>query len=370
MHIRRRLPTSLVLAFVAASGVALVPVVAQQQKRDPKLEKAMAAEVQAVVRIADAVAAGQPAPGDIALTLRTDFLKAQENRTYVPFTVSIDPAELPSKAVAMYMRVVNKNPPVPSPSALPLPPPLPAADAKKDTKAQKKAAAPEYTFQEVYFLDVKAAEPGQSLRISRAFAVPAGEYELFVVLKERAPIETKDKNAVQKAGFVRQSVTVPNYWTAELTTSSVILAEKVEPLTAPLSAREQAEQPYTFGMTQIVPALSSRFSKKVELSVVFLIYNTAMDTNKKPDVAVEYAFYQKVAGAEKGEKFFNKTSPQAFNATTLPPQFDPAMGHQLVAGQSVPLVSFPEGGYRLEIKVTDKLSGKTLTQNLEFNVAS
>ena len=364
MPIRRGLPTSLVLAFVAASGVAFVPVVAQQQKRDPKLEKAQAAEVQAVVRMADAVAAGQPAPGDIALALHADFLKAQENRTYVPFTVSIDPAELPSKAVTMYMRVVNKNPP------LPPPPPLPGAEAKKDTKDQKKGAAPEYAFQEVYFLDVKAAEPGQSLRISRAFAVPAGEYELFVVLKERAPIETKDKNAVQKAGFVRQSVTVPNYWTAELTTSSVILAEKVEPLTAPLSAREQAEQPYTFGLTQIVPALSSRFSKKSELSLVFLIYNTAMDTNKKPDVAVEYAFYQKVAGAEKGEKFFNKTSPQAFNATTLPPQFDPAMGHQLVGGQSVPLVSFPEGGYRLEIKVTDKLSGKTLTQNLEFNVAA
>ena len=37
----------------------------------------------------------------------------------------------------------------------------------------------------------------------------------------------------------------------------------------------------------------------------------------------------------------------------------------------VPLMSFPEGDYRLEIKVTDKAApGKTLTQNVDFSVAA
>jgi len=148
---------------------------------------------------------------------------------------------------------------------------------------------------------------------------------------------------------------------------SQLIGAQVEPLAAPLTPQEQVEQPYTFGTTQIVPVMNPKFVKTGEVSVVFLIYNTAQDANKKPDVAVEYSFYQKLAAAE---KFFNKTSPQAFNATTLPPQFDPAAGHQLVAGQSVPLASFPEGDYRLEIKVTDKLSGKTLTQNVIFKVTS
>jgi hypothetical protein len=34
----------------------------------------------------------------------------------------------------------------------------------------------------------------------------------------------------------------------------------------------------------------------------------------------------------------------------------------------VPLASFPTGDYRLEIKVTDKISGKAFTQNVNFTV--
>ena len=73
------------------------------------------------------------------------------------------------------------------------------------------------------------------------------------------------------------------------------MAEKVEPLSAAAHAAEQIEQPYTLGMTQIVPSLTNTFSKKGELSIVFLIYNPVLGADKKPDVAVEYSFYQKVA---------------------------------------------------------------------------
>jgi hypothetical protein len=44
-------------------------------------------------------------------------------------------------------------------------------------------------------------------------------------------------------------------------------------------------------------------------------------------------------------------------------------GHQLQAGQAVPLTSFPEGDYRLEIKVTDKLANKSLTRDVNFSVS-
>ena len=70
-------------------------------------------------------------------------------------------------------------------------------------------------------------------------------------------------------------------------------------------------------------------------------------------------------GAE--DKFFNKTNPQAVNESNLPPQFDPAK-FPVPGGITVPLKSFPEGEYRLEIKITDKTSNKVLTQNVKFNV--
>jgi hypothetical protein len=118
---------------------------------------------------------------------------------------------------------------------------------------------------------------------------------------------------------------------------------------------------------EIVPAFETKFTKKSELSTFMLIYNPKVDGSNKPDISVEYNFFQKPAG--QAEKFFNKTSPQNLNAQTLPPNFDFAAGHQLQTGQAVPLASFPEGDYRLEIKVTDKIANKTLTREVNFTVS-
>lgn len=356
MHIRRWVLTPFAAALVLASAASMDPV--QAQKVDKKVEKAKTEEIQGILMIANAVAQGQPAPADITMTFQNDFLKAQEGRTFVPFTLVIPADQAPLKPMAMYLRVTAK----PAPGAAPAPAPDPK---KKDDKNR----APQYAFEDAYFLDVKPPAAGQPYRVSRAFSVPAGEYDVMVVLREHGVLgEKKDKNAVFKAACLKQAVTVPDFWNDSVSTSSVILAESVEPLSAPLTREELIQQPYTLGSTKITPALSNALGKKGELSVVFIVYNTKLDANRKPDVSVEYSFYQKVAAAENGEKFFNKTNPQNFNAATLPPQFDPAVGHQLVAGQSVPLASFPEGDYRLEIKVTDKLAGTNITRNLPFSV--
>jgi hypothetical protein len=117
----------------------------------------------------------------------------------------------------------------------------------------------------------------------------------------------------------------------------------------------------------VTPIVDGKLAKTGELDVVFWIYNAGLaQATGKPDVTVEYNFYQKSGGSE---KFFNKTAPSALNATTLPAEFDFAKGHQLTEIQQVPLASFPAGDYRLEIKVTDKTNSKTVTQNVNFNVA-
>jgi len=207
---------------------------------------------------------------------------------------------------------------------------------------------------------------GQPMRISRSFTVPAGNYDVFLVAKEPTP-EKAPKNAPPpKMSMLKQSVTVPDFWNNELSTSSVIVAQRIDPLPAPLTPQQQADRPYALGMMEIVPAYDTKFTKKSELSTFMLIYNPKVDGTNKPDVTVEYNFYQKPAG--QAEKFFNKTSPQSLNAQTLPPNFDFAQGHQLQSGQAVPLASFPEGDYRLEIKVTDKIANKTLTRDVNFTV--
>jgi hypothetical protein len=117
---------------------------------------------------------------------------------------------------------------------------------------------------------------------------------------------------------------------------------------------------------KITPSLDGKFTKKDELSVIFWIYGAQAASTGKPDVTIDFNFHQRLA---EGEKYFNKTAPQQLNAQTLPPEFSVAAGHQLPGSLVVPLSSFPAGDYRLEIKVTDKPSGKTVTQNVNFSVS-
>ena len=348
---QRRGALALTVLVLIASTNALLG----QSKDDKKKDEAQKKEIANVVKIVDGVAAGQPAANDLSLAwVREDVLKAQGNKQYVPFTVQIDPSKLTTPNVAFYWRVVSKSAAAPEPAA---------AGKKDDKKDQGKKG--EYAYEDITFVPVTQGQT--PLRISRSFTVPAGDYEIFLVAKEPAP-EKAPKNAPPpKMSLLKQSVTVPDFWNDELSTSSVIVAQRIDPLPAPLTPQQQADRPYALGMMEIVPSFDTKFAKKAELSTFMLIYNPKVDAANKPDVTVEYNFYQKPAGAP--EKFFNKTNPQALNAQTLPPNFDLAAGHQLQSGQAVPLASFPEGDYRLEIKVTDKIANKTLTRELNFTVS-
>jgi hypothetical protein len=349
---QRRAALALSVLVVVASSNALLG----QSKDEKKKDEAQKKEIANIVKIVDeGGAAGQAAANDLSLAwVREDVLKAQGNKQYVPFTVQIDPSKVSGQNVALYWRVVAKNPAAAEP----------AAGGKKDDKDKDKAKKGEYAYEDITFVPVT---PGQPMRISRSFTVAAGDYDVFLVAKEPTPDKAPKNAPPAKMSIVKQAVTVPDFWNDELATSSVIVAQRIDPLPAPLTPQQQADRPYALGMMEIVPTFDTKFAKKAELSTFMLIYNPKVDAANKPDVTVEYNFYQKPAGAP--EKFFNKTNPQALNAQTLPPNFDLAAGHQLQSGQAVPLASFPEGDYRLEIKVTDKIANKTLTRDLNFTVS-
>lgn len=320
----------------------------------PRRTDAEKKEALAVFKIVDDVSAGQPAPNDLSLTwLHEDLMKAQGNKQYVPFSVTIDPSKVSGGKISFFWRVVSKGAPAP------------AADAKDAKKDGKKPAQPEYAYEDLHTIAVPAGQSGP-MRVSRSFTVGPGNYDVFVVAKEPMPEKTKKGDPAPKVSVAKQVVAVPDLWNGELNTSSVLVAERIDPLPVALTPQQQGERPYALGTMEIVPALNTKFTKKGELNTFILIYNAKTDSGSKPDVVVEYGFYVKQAGSE---KFFNKTNPQNLNAQTLPPEFDFAAGHQLQSGQAVPLASFPEGDYRLEIKVTDKIADKTLMREVNFSVS-
>ena len=351
--------------FVLSLMVALAGGPTLRAQKDKKQDEAQKKEIQNVVKVVDDVATGQPAPDDLSIAwVREDVLKAQGNKEYIPFTVSVDPSKVSGGRVAFYWRVVPKGSAATE---------VATTGQKKDDKKDKDKKKSDYAYEDVSFVQAASESP---MRISRSFTVPAGEYDVFVVAKEPTPDKTAKNAPAPKMSVLKHSVTVPDFWNGELNTSSLIIAQRIDPLPAPLTDQQRADRPYALGMMEIIPAPDTKFTKKSELSTFLLIYNPKTDSANKPDVMVEYSFCQAGTGSEPksgepckaGEKFFNKTNPQNLNAQTLPPEFDLAAGHQLQSGQAVPLASFPEGQYRLEVKITDKIANKSLTREVNFSV--
>ena len=328
-------------------------------------------EVRALLTLADQAAAGE-IPSGIPVTWQGQhFIKSHGDKTYVPFTIAVEGFSGPA-ALSVYLRVTKRGEGAPAPA--------PSADPQeKDGKAGEQAPArPEYPFEDVFEAALPAATAGSPPVVRRAFAVPPGEYDVYVLVKEKgaaapsgsgaaaAEAAPAAEAAAPRAGGVKQPVTVPSL-DGQLTTSSIILADAVEELQSPLPPDRQSEQPYTFGQMRIIPSADQTFAKSADLNVIFWIYGAGTDAStKKPDVEVQYNFHQKLPDG--GEKFFNRTEPTVMNAQTLPPQFDLAAGHQLPGSLAVPLASFPDGDYRLEVKVTDKTSGASLTRDVPFTV--
>jgi hypothetical protein len=334
-------------ALALASAVLLLSCpVAFAQGKEQQTRKLSKDEQKEFTTITTLLNSAQAPANDLGMSWDgNEMLKAQGNNEFVPFTVTLDGSKLSDTRFSLYWRVVSKDAPPPDPKA------------KKDSKAIQEFAA-----QNLHTVTV--ASKSGTLRLSRSFVVPAGEYDVIVLAKEADPKKKGDPAA--KLGFVKQSVSVADLWNGEFTTGSVIVAERMDPLPAPLTPSQIEERPYAAVVVgnEIVAAKNPRLTKRGELTVFVPIYNAKLGTTGSPDVMVEYNFYISQNGAE---KFFNKTQPQAFNAQTVPAGTDAAAG--LPGGQTIPLSSFPEGQYRLEMKITDKLATKSLTREARFSVS-
>jgi hypothetical protein len=142
-----------------------------------------------------------------------------------------------------------------------------------------------------------------------------------------------------------------------------MLAKSIDPAEQLVTPEQQVEQPYTISGYRIVPRTGNSVPKAEELVFVFFIYNEGTAASGKPDLDVDYNFFR--AGEEKA---FSKLATTAFNATTLPGEFSVSAGHQVFVGQGIPLTSFTPGGYKLEIKVSDKTNGQSITRDVPFTV--
>jgi hypothetical protein len=398
MQFRRVLTLSVAILF----AVVVAPVVAQRNNdnnKQPQRSPQEQADIQALVQTVEVALlsdvgitipppgsqppATPPTPtplklgapdattGEVPIKWDSNHFVKGQSDTYVPFTLQLDKSTLPNGA-AVWVRIVTADQAASFAQMV-------TASAKQQQNNNNKDKPPARTtfaWDNGSFVDVPADG-----KLQRAIQLRPGQYVAYIAVKDRSPAaagnqRNNDRNrndnknappaaaAAGKVGLLRHEITVPDFGNGELTTSSVIVARSVEQVAGAPPA-DQESNPYVFGPMRIVPSPDGKFGKSAELNVIFWIYGAQTAQSGKPDVSIEYNFHQK---AGDGEKYFNKTAPQQLNAQTLPPEFSVAAGHQLPGSLVVPLTSFPAGDYRLEIKVTDKASSKTVTQNVNFTV--
>lgn len=325
-------------ACVTLAAFLFAAPAAGQDEAARELEDWEREELQALVE-----AVGDALEGDAAtedpVGLAPSFVKGTDGNTYVPFTLTIDSARVDSDTVVVYLYVDDTR----------------MAEAEEDDER-------EAVFEDAYFVEVDRGD--DPVRLSRAFSVPGGAYDVYVAVRDSLGEDADDDDRDARPLMVYKApVAVPDLWTSELQTSTVFVGQ-IEQLSAPLSPQEQIEQPYTFGPLRIIPKHGESFGKQEELSLLMMVYNPQL-ADDMPNVTVEFNFHTITAD---GEEFFNKTTPQEFNAQTLPPGFSVAAGHQVVAGQSIPLRLFPAGDYRLEVIITDNAAESSVTRNVNFTV--
>src|SRR5438045_5436985 len=174
----------------------------------------------------------------------------------------------------------------------------------------------------------------------KAVALPPGNYKLDVIVRD---IESG------ATGVRHVAVVVPKYETGKLSTSTLVLASKLEAL-----GDQPAVGMFTIGSVKVIPNVSGTFHRGSPVGVYMQIYNAGIDqTTLRPSVDVEYALIKdgKELGKQAEDWRGNSDAGQRLTLTRL-----------IDSRQLVP------GDYTLEVRVRDHVSGQSLKQSAKFSV--
>src|SRR6476661_6987161 len=183
----------------------------------------------------------------------------------------------------------------------------------------------------------------------KALPMRPGLYRLDVVMK--------DVNG-DKTGIFSRSYTVPDFGDEKLTSSTLILADQMEPV----PAREVGTGNFVIGTNKVRPKVQSSdgkpasFTKKEKISFWLQVYNLGLDQKtNKPSATVEYQVVN--TATQQHVLDFTESTAQMGN-----------IGEQVTLGKSLPLGQLDPGVYQVTIKVNDQISKQTISPTAKFAV--
>lgn len=201
------------------------------------------------------------------------------------------------------------------------------------------------TFEDVIQRDVpeslfRAELEGQSI-YQKAVPLRPGRYRLDVVIKD---VNSGD------VGTIATALPVPRYDANQLASSTLILADKIEPV----PARTIGLGPFVIGASKVRPRVNESFTTDDSLGLYLQVYNLKLDgTTNKTSASISYRIIRD------DKDVFTHTETNADLGQT---------GTQLTLEKMLPLRTIEPGKYKVEIEVTDNHAQQSIAQKAEFTV--
>ncbi|MGI8735181.1 MAG: GWxTD domain-containing protein [Pyrinomonadaceae bacterium] len=173
-------------------------------------------------------------------------------------------------------------------------------------------------------------------------AVPLlpGTYKVDVIVRDVASGAT----GIRHVGF-----TVPKYDPAKLSTSTLILAAKLESL-----GDQPAVGQFVIGQTKVIPNVSGSYRRGQAVGVYMQVYNAGIDqTTLRPSVDVEYALLKD------GKEIFKQTEDWRGLSDS---------GQRLTLARLIDTSGLTPGEYQVAIRIRDRVSGQTLSPSDKFTL--
>ncbi|HVF49809.1 MAG TPA: GWxTD domain-containing protein [Pyrinomonadaceae bacterium] len=174
----------------------------------------------------------------------------------------------------------------------------------------------------------------------RAVPLAPGTYKVDVVVRDI----NSGATGIKHVGF-----TVPKYDAKQLSTSSLVLAAKLQSL----GDRPPTEM-FSIGNNKVVPNVSGVYRRGEPVGVYLQVYNAGVDqTTLRPSVDVEYALMKD--GKELGKQVEDWRGMSD-------------SGQRLTLARLIPTQALANGNYEFVIRIRDRVTGQSLAPTAKFTV--
>jgi len=174
-----------------------------------------------------------------------------------------------------------------------------------------------------------------------------GTYRLNVVVKD---VVAATMNNYEIA------LRVPHFDDAKLASSTVILADLLEPM----PTRSVGAGQFVIGDSKVRPRVTDTFRRDEKMGIYFQLYNFAPDDKtQKPNGQIEYQIVKNGSNQKLVDWTENLSDAKAYPG---------ASAQQVTVEKLLPLAHYEPGQYTLKMTVTDKNRNEVLTPSTTFTV--